>query len=327
MKALNIFQIAIAVAMTAAGVIGAQAQAVYPNKAVRLIVPFAAGGGNDTLARLYGQKLTEALGQSFVVDNKPGAGTTIATAQVARSTPDGYTLLLSSIASHAVSPNLYKNPGYDPIKDFSPVAMLGIAPVIMGVNLNLPVKSVSEFIKLAKAQPGRFKYASGGAGSVMHTSAMVFSQSAGVEMLHVPYRGAGPAYIALLSNEVDLAIDTTAALSSNIKAGKVRALAIARNTRMPEFPDVPTFAEAGLPGYEANGWYSIHAPAGTPPDVIAKLNREIVRISNMPDVQEKLRQLGTEVTQNNTPENLTQFVRTELAKYTKIIKAAGIEPE
>jgi tripartite-type tricarboxylate transporter receptor subunit TctC len=156
---------------------------------------------------------------------------------------------------------------------------------------------------------------------------MVFSQSAGVEMLHVPYRGAGPAYIALLSNEVDLAIDTTAALSSNIKAGKVRALAIARNTRMPEFPDVPTFAEAGLPGYEANGWYSIHAPAGTPPDVIAKLNREIVRISNMPDVQEKLRQLGTEVTPNNTPENLTQFVRTELAKYTKIIKAAGIEPE
>lgn len=299
----------------------------YPTKSIRLLVPFAPGGGNDTLARIFGQKLSESYGQQVLVDNRPGAGTTIATALAARSTPDGYTLLLSSIASHAVSPNLYREPGYDPIKDFTPIAMLGIAPVVMAVNVNVPAKSVSEFVKLAKAKPGSFKYASGGVGSVMHTSAMVFSQVAGVDMLHVPYKGAGPGYVALLGQEVDLAIDTTAALLPLVRSGKVRGLAIARKTRLPEAPDLPTFAEAGLPAYEANGWYSIHAPAGTPPAIAAKLNREIVRISNLPDVQERLRQLGTETVADNTPERLTAFVRSELAKYTKVIKAAGIKPE
>ena len=299
----------------------------YPTKAIRLLVPFAPGGGNDTLARIFGQKMSEAWGQQVIIDNRPGAGTTIATALAARATPDGYTLLLSSIASHAVSPNLYRDPGYDPIKDFTPIAMLGIAPVVMGVNVNVPAKSVAELIKLAKAKPGNFKYASGGVGSVMHTSAMVFSQVAGVEMLHVPYKGAGPGYVALLGQEVDLAIDTTAALLPLVRSGKVRGLAVARKTRLPDMPDLPTFAEAGLPAYEANGWYSIHGPAGMPPAVAIKLNREIVRISNLPDVQERLRQLSTETVAYNTPEQLTAFVRSELAKYTKVIKAAGIKPE
>ncbi|HEV7803339.1 MAG TPA: tripartite tricarboxylate transporter substrate-binding protein, partial [Burkholderiales bacterium] len=166
-----------------------------------------------------------------------------------------------------------------------------------------------------------------GVGSVMHTSAMVFSQVAGVEMLHVPYKGAGPGYVALLGQEVDLAIDTTAALLPLVRSGKVRGLAVARKSRLADMPDLPTFAEAGLPGYDANGWYSIHAPGGTPPGIAAKLNKEIVRISTLPDVQERLRQLGTETVANNTPEQLTVFVRSELAKYTKVIQAAGIKPE
>jgi tripartite-type tricarboxylate transporter receptor subunit TctC len=320
-----VFSIA-AFALAAVALHGVQAQE-YPSKPIRLLVPFAPGGGNDTLARIFGQKLTESWGQQVIIDNRPGAGTTIATATAARAAPDGYTLLLSSIASHAVSPNLYREPGYDPIKDFSPVAMLGIAPVVMGINVAIPAKSVSEFIALAKSKPGNFKYASGGVGSVMHTSAMVFSQVARVEMLHVPYKGAGPGYVALLAGEVDLAIDTTAALLPLVRSGRVRGLAVARKTRLPDVPDLPTFAEAGLPAYEANGWYSIHAPASTPVAITAKLNKEIVRISNLPDVQERLRQLGTESVANNTPEQLTAFVRSELAKYTKVIKDAGIKPE
>lgn len=304
---------------------GVQAQD-YPAKPARVIVPFATGGGNDTLGRVFAQKFSDAWGQSFVVENRPGAGGTIATALVARAPADGYTLLLSSIATHAVSPHLYRDPGYDPLKDFTPIALLGVAPVVMGINLNIPAKSVPEFIALAKAKPGTFKYGSGGTGSVMHTSAMVFSQAAGVEMLHVPYKGAGPAYIALVDGEVDLAIDTTAALLPLVRSGRVRALAIASRTRMAEAPDIPTFAEAGLPNYEANGWYSMHAPAGTPAAIITKLNAEIVRAMKLPDMQERFKQLGLEGG-GGSPEQLTQFVRSEYAKYAKVIKDAGIRPE
>ncbi len=298
----------------------------YPTKPIRLIVPFSTGGGNDTLGRVFGQKFNDAWGQSVVVENRPGGGGTLATALVARAPADGYTLLLSSIATHAVSPHLYRDPGYDPLKDFAPIALLGVAPVVMGINLSISAKSVQEFIALAKAKPGAFKYGSGGNGSVMHTAAMVFSQAAGVEMLHVPYKGAGPAYIALVGNEVDLAIDTTAALLPLVRSGRVRALAVARKTRMPEAPEIPTFIEAGLPGYEANGWYSMHAPAGTPAVIIAKLNAEIARAIKQPDMQERFKQLGLDGG-GGTPEQLTAFVRSEYAKYAKVIKDAGIKAE
>jgi len=297
----------------------------YPSRPIRLIVPFAPGGGNDTLARLYGQKMSEGLGQTVVIENRPGAGTTLATGQVARAAPDGYTLLLSSIASHAVSPYLFKNVTYDPIKDFAPIALIGIAPVVLAVNLDVPAKNVAEFIALAKSKPGDLKYASGGIGSVMHTSAMVFSQAAGVQMLHIPYKGAGPGYIAVMAREVDLAIDTAAAMLPYTSTGKMRGLAIARKERLPEAPDLPTFAEAGLPGYEANGWYSIHAPAGTPPAIVAKLNKEIIRVSNLPDIKERLKQLGTETVADNTPEKLTAFVQRELEKYKTVLK--GVAPQ
>jgi tripartite-type tricarboxylate transporter receptor subunit TctC len=311
---------AVALVFSANGTVRAED---YPTRPIRLIVPFAPGGGNDTLARLFGQKMSESLGQPVVIENRPGAGTTLATGQVARSAPDGYTLLLSSIASHAVSPYLFKNVTYDPIKDFAPVALIGIAPVVMAVNLDVPAKRVGEFIKLAKAKPGDMKYASGGVGSVMHTSAMVFSRTAGVEMLHVPYKGAGPGYIALMAREVDLAIDTAAAMLPYTSTGKMRGLAIARKERLLEAPDLPTFAEEGLPEYEANGWYSIHAPAGTPPAIIAKLNKEVIRVSGLPDIKERLRQLGTETVADNTPEKLTAFVQTEMEKYKTVLKGVA----
>lgn len=296
----------------------------YPSRPISLIVPFAPGGGNDTLGRLFGQKLSESLGQSVVVENRPGAGTTIASAYVARSKPDGYTLLLSSIASHAVSPHLYRDPGYDPIKDFAPVALLGIAPVILAVNTDVPAHSVKELVELAKSKPGGLKFGTGGVGSVMHTSGMVFSQTADIEMLHVPYKGAGPAYIALMSGEVDLVIDTAAALMPHIKGGKLRGLAISRAERLPDAPDLPTFSEEGMPGFQANGWYSIHAPAGTPDSIIRKLNGEIVQIMKTPEVQERLKQLGTEVVEDNSPEKLAEFGRAELEKYEAVIKKAGV---
>lgn len=299
----------------------------YPDRPIRLVVPFAPGGGNDTLARLYGQRLGEALGQAVVVENRAGAGATVGTAHVARSAPDGYTLLLSSIASHAVSPSLYRNPGYDPVKDFAPVAMLGIAPVILAVNKDVQAKTLSEFIAQAKSNPGRLNFGSGGVGSVMHTSGMVFRQIADVDMLHVPYKGAGPAYAALIAHEVDVVIDTAAALLPLVESGNVRALAIARKTRLSDAPEIPTFAEAGLKDFDANGWYSIHAPAGTPAEIIVRLNTEIVRISATPEMQERLRQLATETVPDNTPENLTRFVRSELAKYSKVIKDSGIRPD
>jgi tripartite-type tricarboxylate transporter receptor subunit TctC len=298
----------------------------YPTKSIRLLVPFATGGGNDTLGRVFGQKFSDAWGQSVVVENRPGGGGTLATALVARAPADGYTLLLSSIATHAVSPHLYRDPGYDPLKDFAPIGLLGVAPVVMGINLSIPAKSVQEFITLAKAKPGGFKYGSGGNGSVMHTAAMVFSQAAGVEMLHVPYKGAGPAYVALVGSEVDLVIDTTAALLPLVRSGRVRALAVARRTRMPEAPEIPTFVEAGLPAYEANGWYSMHAPAGTPAAIIARLNAEIARAMKQPDMQERFRQLGLDGG-GGSPEQLTQFVRSEFLKYAKLIKDAGIKAE
>lgn len=316
--------LATALAVVCAGSGPARAED-YPSRPIRLIVPFAPGGGNDTLARLYGQKMSEGLGQTVVIENRPGAGTTLATGQVARAAPDGYTLLLSSIASHAVSPYLFKNVTYDPIKDFAPIALIGIAPVVLAVNLDVPAKTVAEFIALAKSKPGDLKYASGGIGSVMHTSAMVFSQAAGVQMLHIPYKGAGPGYIAVMAREVDLAIDTAAAMLPYTSTGKMRGLAIARKERQPEAPDLPTFAEAGLPGYEANGWYSIHAPAGTPKAIVEKLNKEIIRVSNLPDIKERLKQLGTETVADNTPEKLTAFVQRELEKYKTVLK--GVAPQ
>ena len=298
----------------------------YPARPVRLIVPYPPGGGNDTLARMFGQKLTESWGQQIVVDNRPGAGTIIGTQIAARALPDGYTLLLSSIATHAIAPHLYRNPGYDPVKDFTPVTLLAIAPTVLCVNASVPARSVQELLALAKAKPGELKFASGGNGTAPHMAGEIFASMTGVKLLHVPYKGGGPAIAGLIGGETTMMFDTAASILPHVRGGKLRALAIARAARLPEYPDLPTFSEAGVKGYEVNAWYSVHAPAGVPGAVVTKVNRELVRILELPDIKERLKQLGSEGV-GNSPEEFGKFVRAESAKYAKAIRESGAKVE
>jgi len=308
-----------------AGCFPAYAQS-YPTKPIRLIVPYPPGGGNDTLARLFGVKLTEAWGQQVVVDNRPGAGTIIGTQLAARAVPDGYTLLLSSIATHAIAPNLYAKPGYNPVKDFAPITLLAVAPTVVCVNPSVPAKSLKELIALAKAKPGELRFASGGAATPPHMAGEIFASMTGIKLVHVPYKGGGPAHAGLLGGETSMMFDTAASILPHVQSGRLCALAIARPARLPEYPNLPTFAEAGVPGYEVNAWYSMHAPAGVPKDIIAKLNREFVRVLKLPDIQERLKVLGSEGI-GNTPEEFAKFVRAESAKYAKAIREAGVKVE
>src|SRR5688572_9530272 len=294
----------------------------YPTKPIRLIVPYPPGGGNDTLARIFGQKLTESWGQQVVIDNRPGAGTTIGTTLASRAVPDGYTILLSSIATHALAPYLYKNPGYDPVSDFAPITLLAIAPTILVLNNALPFKSLQELIAAAKASPGKYSYASGGSGSPPHMAGAIFASMTGITLLHVPYKGGAPAQIDTISGQTHMMFDTAASIMPQVKSGKLKALAIARDKRLSELPDLPTFAEQGVKGYEVNAWYSMHAPAGVPKQVIAKLNHEIVRILNTPEIAERIKQLGSEPV-GNTPDQFAAFVKAEAAKYAKAIKESG----
>jgi tripartite-type tricarboxylate transporter receptor subunit TctC len=298
----------------------------YPVRPVRLIVPYPPGGGNDTLARLFGAKLSEAWGQQIVVDNRPGAGTVIGTQLAARAAPDGYTLLLSSIATHAVAPNLYRSPGYDPVKDFTPITLLAIAPTVLCVNAAVPVRSVQELIALAKAKPGELKYASGGNGTPPHMAGAIFASMTGIKLLHVPYKGGGPAIASLIGGETTMMFDTAASILPHVKAGKLRALAIARDARLPEYPELQTFIESGIKGYEVNAWYSMHAPARVPREIVSKVHRELVRILELPDIRERLKQLGSEPV-GNSPEEFAKFVRAESEKYAKAIREAGIAVE
>jgi tripartite-type tricarboxylate transporter receptor subunit TctC len=295
----------------------------YPAKPVRDIDPYPPGGGNDTLGRLFAAKLGERMGQPFVVENRPGAGTMIGTEAAAKSPPDGYTILLSSIATHALSPNLYARVPYDPIKDFAPITLLGVAPTVMVVNKDLPAASLAEFISLAKAKPGNFTYASGGNGTPPHINGEVFKALAGIDLLHVPYKGGGPALADLVAGRVHVMLDTAASAMPHVRGGRLRALAISAPQRSAEYPELPTFAEAGLPQYETNAWYSVHAPAGTPPDIVRRLNAELVAILKDPDILARFKQLSTEPV-GNSPEEFAAFVRAELEKYARIIKAANI---
>ncbi len=295
----------------------------YPAKAVRVIVPYPPGGGNDTLARLFAAKLSERTGQPFVVENRPGAGAMIGTEAAAKAPADGYTILLSSIATHALSPNLYARVPYDPVKDFAPITLLGIAPTVLVVYADLPAKSLADLVAAAKAKPGALAYASGGNGTPPHINAEVFKSVAGVDLLHVAYKGGGPALADLMAGRVHVMLDTAASAMPHVRSGKLRALAISGARRSPEYPDLPTFAQAGLPQYDTNAWYSMHAPAGTPAQVVRRLNGELVAILKDPDILARFKQLSTEPV-GNSPEEFAAFVRAELEKYARIIKAAGI---
>jgi tripartite-type tricarboxylate transporter receptor subunit TctC len=298
----------------------------YPVKAIRLVVPNPPGGGNDVIARLFAQKLSEAWGQQVVVENRGGAGTTIGTAFVAHAAADGYTLILSLVSSHAVSPNLYRDPGYDPIRDFTPITVLVVSPMLLGVTPTLPVKSMQELIALAKKNPGTITYASGGGGSPMHMSSEIFKRMAGIDLVHIPYKGGGPAQLGIAIGEAYMGISTTGSMLSMVQARRIRALAVGRTSRLADHPDIPTFAEAGMPGYDTNTWYSMHAPAGTPDAIADKLNRELIRILGLPDMKERLRQLSSDGV-GYTRQQTAVFVQNEITKYAKVIKDAGIKGE
>ena len=295
----------------------------FPTRPVRLIVPYPPGGGNDTLARIFGQKLAERWGQQVVIDNRPGAGTTIGASIAAKAAADGYTLLLSSIATHALAPALYAKPGYEPIKDFAAITTLAVAPTLFVAHPGLAAKSVRDFIAAAKAKPGEIRFASGGNGTTPHIAGEVFKALTGADITHVPYKGGGPAHIDLMAGRVQVMFDTAASASPHVRSGKLRAIAIGLAKRYPDLADVPTFAEQGLPDYNVDSWYSLHAPAGTPKAVIARIHQEITSILSTAEIRERLRQLVS-TPGGLDPAQFDAYVRREHARYDKLIKSTAI---
>lgn len=319
----------VAAAFCSVAAVGAAGQALaqqYPSKPVRMIVPFPPGGGNDAIGRLVAQKMTEGLGQPVIVDNRPGAGTTLGTSIAAKSPADGYTILLSSVTSHALAPHLYEKPGYDALKDFAGVSMLATTPYILTTGATQPYKSVRDVITAAKAEPGTLTFASGGIGSNTHLSGAIFEELSGTRLLHVPYKGSGPALTDLLGNVVTMMFDTATAATPQVASGKLRGLAVTGNKRLADLPNVPTFAEAGVKNFDANSWYSIHVPTGTPAPIVARLNAEVVRVVNLPEVRARLLANGAEPV-TGTPEQLDAFVNAEFSQWGALIKKLGVKAE
>ncbi len=306
-----------------AGSAGAQE---YPSKAVRMVVPFAAGGPNDVLGRVVAQKMSELLGQQIVIDNRAGGGGSTGTALVAVAPPDGYTLLFSGTSSLAVNPSLYKSLPYDPIKDFAPVGLAGTAPSLLVTHPSLPVKNLKELIALAKTHPGKLNFGSGGVGGTPHLAGELLKSLADIRIVHVPYRGAAPALTALTAGEVELYIGGVASVLPVVKRERARPLAVTSAKRTSLLPDIPTFIEAGIAGYELENWYAIVAPAATPKAIVARLNGALEKAMGSADVRKRFGDLGTNAVAS-TPERLGEYHRQELVKWAKVIKAAGIKPE
>jgi tripartite-type tricarboxylate transporter receptor subunit TctC len=294
----------------------------YPNRPVRLVVPFSPGGAADVPGRILTQKLSEALGQQVVVDNRPGAGSTIGADQVAKAPPDGYTLLTMS-NTHFVSAALYKKLPYDSVADFAPVTQVTSAPNIIVVHPSLPARTVKELIALAKAKPGKIDYASSGNGSTQHLTGALFTKMAGIDMTHIPYRGSGPATADLLSGQVTVGFPGIAGMLPQIKAGKLRALAVTSVKRSPELPDVPTVDEAGVKGYDVTAWFGVAGPKGMPRDIVQKLHAELLRIVKNPDVKKLLLNAGQEVAWQETPEQFGDMLKAEAAKWARMVKESG----
>lgn len=293
----------------------------YPTRPIRLVVPYPPGGGTDIIARIVGQKLTENLGQQIIVDNRGGAGGTIGTDIVAKSVPDGYTILMAP-TSHVINPSIYSKLPYDTVKDFVPITFAVSATILLVVHPSVPAKSVKELIALAKARPGQLNFGSAGNGTVFHLAAELFKRQAGIDMVHVPFKGGGPTIANLVAGQVSLAFETMLALSPFLKAGRVRALAVASAKRSSVMPELPTIAELGFPSIVAENWYGVYAPAGTSKAIISRLNTEIVKILRTQEVKERFQGLGTEVVAS-TPEELAEYIRTEIEKWSKTAKEAG----
>ncbi len=315
----------IAVAAMAAMAAGAAAAADYPARQVRVVVGAVTGGGVDITARIVAAKLSEQLGQQFFVDNRPGAGGNIGSEFVAKSPADGYTLLMGTIAVLAINPSLYKNLALDPLRDFTPVSRAADSTNILVVHPALPVKNVKELIALARARPGELIYGSSGVGTAGHLSGELFGSLANVKMIHVPYKGGPPSMIDLIAGRLQLVFATAVVAVPQMQAGKVKALAVTTSKRSVFAPELPTIAEAGLPGFEANNWYGLVAPAKTPPEIVAKLNRDVVALLNLPDVKELLFKQGIEAAPG-TPEEFGAYMKSEIAKWRKVVQASGATP-
>ena len=298
---------------------------VYPRRAIRLIVPFSPGGAVDILGRLLGAKLGEALGQQIVIDNRPGGGQVIATELTAKSAPDGYTLLLAS-TTHGINPGLLKKLPYDSIKDFAPITLVAESPILVVAHPSLGVSNIQELIALAKSRPGRITYGSPGPGTGGHLSTELLSWMTGINMVHVPYKGAGPALAELIGGQIQVMWVSPLPALPHIKSGRLRALATTGRTRSRVMPEVPTVAESGVPGYASTLWYALLAPAATPHAIIKRLHAETARVIRLPEVTEQLLAQGAEPI-GNSPEDLAKFLRIEIDRWTKLIEQAHIRPD
>jgi tripartite-type tricarboxylate transporter receptor subunit TctC len=314
----------LAVLLAVAGA-AAVAQQAYPNRPVRLIVPFAPGGFTDVVARILGQKMSAALGQQFIVENKAGAGSSIGSDFVAKSPPDGYTLLMVS-STHVISPWIYKNLPYDPIKSFTVIGKLVDSPYVLLVHPKVPAKNVQEFIAAAKANPGTLHYASSGNGSAQHLMGGLFVALTGSPLKHVPYRGSSGAATDLVAGVVESSFAGVPNALAQVPQGRLRALAVTTSKRAPQLPDVPTMQEAGVPGYDASVWLALLAPAGTPPEIVQRLNTEIAALMQSPDTRKALLEAGVEPTPS-TPQEMSTYMAQELARWGKVVKDANIKLE
>ena len=298
----------------------------YPTHSIRLVVPFPAGGTTDILARAAAQKLSESLGQSVVVDNRPGAAGNIGADIVAKSAPDGYTLLMGTVGTHAINPGLYAKMPYDHVKDFVPVVLVAGVPNVLAVNPAFPVNSVAELIALAKSKPGTINFASSGSGTSIHMSGELFKAMAGVDMTHVPYKGSSPALTDLMGGQVQIMFDNLPSALPLIKAGKLRAIAVTSLKRAAALPDVPTISESGLPGFEASSWFGVLAPAGTPAPVVAKINADVNKWLQSPEARDQLLAQGANAA-GGTPEQFAAHIHAETEKWAKVVKASGAKAD
>ena len=315
------------IAVGALGATFASAQAQdFPSRPITLVIPFAPGGSTSIVGRGIADKMSELMGEKIVIDNRPGAGGTVGTRAMAKSAPDGYTLLLGYTGTLAIGPSLYKNVGYDPRKDFAPVGMIGNAPNSLVVNPDFPAKTLAELIAYAKANPGKLNFGSAGAGTASHITGEYFARAAGITLVHIPYKGTGPALTDLLGGHIPMAFAPIPASHSNVAAGKLRALAVTSPGRSGLLPDVPTIAESGIPGFDASLYYGLAAPAGTPRPVVDKLNKVLREALASEEVKRQLGNDGTDITPGS-PEDYAALIDRDEKKWAQLVKASGVEPE
>jgi tripartite-type tricarboxylate transporter receptor subunit TctC len=305
--------------------VGAQGADGYPVKPIRFILPFPPGGGTDILGRLLSERLAARLGQPVVIENRGGAGGNVGAEAAAKSAPDGYTIVLVA-PSLAISPSLYSKLAYDPVKDFSPVSLVATVPNVMVTHPSVPARTLSEFIALAKKKPGAMNFGSGGNGTSNHLAGELFNIVAGVRLVHVPYKGVNLAMNDVMAGEVQLVVIGIPAAAPHIKAGKLRALAVIDSRRAAALPEVPTVAEAGLPGFEVTTWYGVLTPAGTPRPIVTRLNAEIVKVMQAPEMKDRLASMATEPV-TSTPEAFAELIRQEIVKWGKVVRAAGLKAD